>query len=959
MKRKSFTLVTVLVVLLMMSQIAFAQFGHYAYSIVCNSTGNPIVAAREYMWRFDGSTWSKINLLSGGMPTYPTVAYFRPTVRNGSTIYQFDHTFVQDNYLWKSTDDGFTWNYIQPTGLPSEYPLCLTLDKDDNLLVGTMKGIWKSTNSGASWNLLGAQNVVGLDNLQIRSLAIHTTSIYAGTNQGIYKSTDNGVNWTKLSGLSNVSILSIAIHSNGNVFTGTGTGGLGCYRSTDGGASWTNVLNVGEFRRMFVTIVNSGTLFVAGLDGDGIYRSTNNGDSWETANTGLLTDVPYGLEVRTITEGTTGTLYAGTTTDGIFKSTDNGTNWEQIGIPTKVGVTVTKSPYIFSSGNGYLFRSTNSGTSWKRVGIQGGTNAILVGSENNIFAGSGLGLGIFKSTDNGAIWTQISVPSEMNYVYSFAKNSSNKIFAGTDAHGIYSSTDQGVTWEVSQNSTNQVISLTVSPKSSRQYVYAGTAALVPGGIFRSIDDGTTWTKPSTALDVFTITSLVVDSKEIVYVGTANGVYKSTDFGVTWNLSSGKQQTSTFTNVTCLTVADTLLYASTAGFGLYKSTDGGITWESVNDIGLSKSLSAQKSLDTHIYSVAVDDSFYLYAGTSMGVVRSANPVVSTPSIPNLVFPGNGMNELPKIITFIWGAPVGTSQLQISNNSGFTEIILDSSEISVNAFTTTLNAATQYFWRVRAKNGVGTSDWSFVWNFRTTYKPESPIVIQPIGTQEDGFATQFLWHKAERANWYTLQIFRLIGETPVVIFDSTLVDTNVVLIKKLPLGYNLFWQVSGENDSGTGQWSSFTPFSTKQFTILERQGWNLTSVPITKTGTKSELFPSAISHAYTYQNGYVQKTTLENGIGYWLKFDASTPVNFSGYGSFLDTVDVKLGWNMIGSITDSVLTSSITTIPDGIISSNFYEYKGGYFTPDKITPGGGYWIKVNHDGILILNGSNKRK
>lgn len=468
-------------------------WGHFSYSIAFDNSGNPIVGAYEYMWRYDGSVWHKINLLPDGLATHPTVTPFRPILSDSAgTIWQFDHTFGQNGFLWKSTDNGVTWNYSFPNGLPDSPPLCLTFDKDNNLLLGSGRitgqtvggGIWRSTDQGNNWSLVGT-TLNGLDTLNISSIIVKNDTIFAGAMPGIFKSTDNGINWIS-SGLNNINIWSLTINDNGHIFAGTGTGGNGCYRSTDNGSTWTLQLNIGEYHRVIVSINQAGTIFAADLDGTGIHRSTDNGDTWGSVNNGLLTDLPNGKHVRFVAINSSGTLFAGTTTDGLFKSTNNGDNWIQIGIPAKISATVTKNSYVFVSGNNRFYRSTDNGDNWQRANIEGLVNTIANGNNDTVFAGSESGYGIFMSTNNGNVWQQLTVPSEMNNVLSLAINSNGKIFAGTLGYGIYSSTNSGQTWQSSDGTSNQVRSLAVSIASKNfDYIFAGTSASLPGGIFRS------------------------------------------------------------------------------------------------------------------------------------------------------------------------------------------------------------------------------------------------------------------------------------------------------------------------------------------------------------------------------------------------------------------------------------------------------------------------------------------
>ena len=133
-----------------------------------------------------------------------------------------------------------------------------------------------------------------------------------------------------------------------------------------------------------------------------------------------------------------------------------------------------------------------------------------------------------------------------------------------------------------------------------------------------------------------------------------------------------------------------------------------------------------------------------------------------------------------------------------------------------------------------------------------------------------------------------------------------------------------------------------------------GWNMISVPlIVNDYRKSVLYPSAISDAYAYEGTYVSKEILENGIGYWLKFPSSSTNDYYGSAITTQVIDVVAGWNLIGSISKQINTSSITSNPPGIITSDFFEYTGSYQSSTVIKPGVGYWVNVNQAGQLILS------
>lgn len=165
--------------------------------------------------------------------------------------------------------------------------------------------------------------------------------------------------------------------------------------------------------------------------------------------------------------------------------------------------------------------------------------------------------------------------------------------------------------------------------------------------------------------------------------------------------------------------------------------------------------------------------------------------------------------------------------------------------------------------------------------------------------------------------------------------------------------LLGQVSGIWNGPLSMVSVKTPVSSIQFVVSDR--WNMLSVPLTVSDyRKSTLFPTAVSPAFAFQGTYVQKDTLANGIGYWLKFDSAQTVSMAGQMRSIDSINVQPGWNLIGSISQLVPVSTIISHPPGLIASQFFGYgSSGYVRADSIVPGKGYWVKVSGTGILILS------
>ncbi len=125
---------------------------------------------------------------------------------------------------------------------------------------------------------------------------------------------------------------------------------------------------------------------------------------------------------------------------------------------------------------------------------------------------------------------------------------------------------------------------------SNSAIYAGTWG---GKIYKSTDQGQTWTRINNNMFVGFIWSLAVDSDNLIFAATEQGVYKYD--GTNWTLTSlvGKDVHSVSIGKT---LATKVLYAATWGDGLYKSTNLGITWTQINN-GLGGYLAIQSVVAT--------------------------------------------------------------------------------------------------------------------------------------------------------------------------------------------------------------------------------------------------------------------------------------------------------------------------------------------------------------------------
>lgn len=233
----------------------------------------------------------------------------------------------------------------------------------------------------------------------------------------------------------------------------------------------------------------------------------------------------------------------------------------------------------------------------RNTGLEGGRIRSIVAHNGNFYAATA-DRGIFVSTDNAASWSAAN--NGINSFAIYALESFNGILFSGGSGGVYRSTDNGTTWTTNFG----VPSFVTDFLTHGSHIFAATDAK---GLFRSSDNGITWVKVDSGLAPVYITCLSSDGSRL-YAGTNNGLYSSDDNGDHWvriNVGGGA-----FYYGVANIGKD--LYV-TKGDGVMKSVDLGATWSNVN-FGLS---------DTFVVALVAYGK-ELYAGTfSGGIFYTAN------------------------------------------------------------------------------------------------------------------------------------------------------------------------------------------------------------------------------------------------------------------------------------------------------------------------------------------------
>jgi photosystem II stability/assembly factor-like uncharacterized protein len=327
-------------------------------------------------------------------------------------------------------------------------------------------------------------------------------------------------------------------------------------------------------------------LFYIGVNNGGVWKSTDAGRVWvpifddqPTGSIGAIAVAPSNPDVIYVGSGEGLQRPDLSTGDGLYKSTDGGKTWTNTGLrdgqqissvivdpkdPNRVFVAVLGHPYNANPERG-VFRTTDGGKTWAKV--------------------------LYKDEDTGAVALAFD-PKDPTTVYTVLWASrqgpwENGAWQGPGS-GLFKSTDGGTTWKqltTGLPTTAQGlgrIGFDVS-RSDPKRLYAVVDAPRLGGIYRSDDAGDSWRRVNSEARVWgrgsDFAEVKVDPKNPDVIWVANtSLYKSTDAGVSFTCVRGAPGGDDYHTV-WINPDDPNIVLLAGDQGAVITVNGGSTWSS--------------------------------------------------------------------------------------------------------------------------------------------------------------------------------------------------------------------------------------------------------------------------------------------------------------------------------------------------------------------------------------------
>jgi|GEM_PF-4786385 len=409
-----------------------------------------------------------------------------------------------------ATNGVATFRFADGAWTPLASPIGEVAVGAERVLGRTTAGLVLSTDAGATFATLPIAGA------SLRPLAIDGLALVAHDNDSLRVSTDEGARWravqdsawvTVTFGGGSASTFPVALHGavgavvEGDALLVAGTTYVfgGVYRLAPGDTAWVPLVRPGTTDiqsgvQPLSFVRHGGSLWFSHTEG--ALRSDDGGLTWADVSAGL--PGAFGVEFHA---GEAGLVAASRTGDGLAVWTGSG--WAPLALPASSvrAVAVNRAIHVLTLSGAFSW----DGAAWVPLpAVESSSPLPVLAPGADLFVS--VDARLFRSSDGGATWTLV-LPGHTLHLLAHGG-----ALVATDGAGVTRSTDGGTTWTATaqpalpSSATNRRPAALVSHGGALYGGYGferrgkhGVLLEQYGNVFRSTDDGATWTSLASGL----------------------------------------------------------------------------------------------------------------------------------------------------------------------------------------------------------------------------------------------------------------------------------------------------------------------------------------------------------------------------------------------------------------------------------------------------------------------------
>lgn len=582
---------------------------HTAHRILLSTSAGQLYESLD-----EGESWARFAKLGDGTDYVLDRVVFHPT-KPGVVYVAAWSVENTSGDVFRSDDGGKSWQMLKPMHGKSVRGFAMSHSNPDVLVAGALDGVYRSEDGGDHWKLISPENHPDIRNIQ--SVAIDPRDpqiIYVGTWHLPWKTSDGGKTWTNIKNgiIDDSDVFSIIIDpvvpstmyasACSGIYKSDSSGGSfrkvqgmpfsarrtrvlmqdpehrnvvyagtteGLWKTIDSGATWRRMTPANIIvNDVLVDPVSTSHVLLA-TDRSGVMRSNNAGESFTASNRGFAH-----RQVATVLmdREDSSTFYAGLINDkefgGVFVTHDAGTTWQQM----NAGLEGRDVFVLRQAANGELLAGTNGGVMVYREEKGKGLRWQALNNVINVYEAAVTPASAGKRAKTKPVIERKIEKSTLTARVNDLQLHPGKWYAATSA-GLFMSNDEGRSWHGGPVQNEREF---VAVKTSGDV----TMAAARRALFLSTDNGNSWQQVSLPAVVASITDVVFDDHNNLFLASREGAYRSQDGGASWEHLKWLP-VDHLASILFDEDSHRLLVTSSTSTGMFESPDSGRTWKKVD------------------------------------------------------------------------------------------------------------------------------------------------------------------------------------------------------------------------------------------------------------------------------------------------------------------------------------------------------------------------------------------